>query len=107
MAEVQITTEAQQDIDAIYDYITDDRQSLDEADRWLDELIQLFRLMATQPRMGRLYEPLHKTLPNTRMFPSGAYVIFYVPISDGINVLHVAHTARDRSAVFREWFSDA
>ncbi len=35
-------------------------------------------------------------------FPSGRYVIFYVPIEDRIDVVRVLHDARDIDAVFDE-----
>jgi len=37
-----------------------------------------------------------------RSFPFGRYVIFYVPLEDGIDVVRVLHSARDIDAVFDE-----
>lgn len=38
--------------------------------------------------------------PDVRSFPFGRYVIFYLPIDDGIDVVRVLHSARDIDAVF-------
>lgn len=47
--------------------------------------------------MGRAREELAASL---RSFPFGRYVIFYVPIEDGIDVVRVLHSARDIDAIF-------
>ena len=67
------------------------------ADRWVDTLDEKFNLIATQPLIGRAREELAASL---RSFPFGRYVIFYVPIEDGIDVVRVLHSARDIDAVF-------
>ena len=66
-------------------------------DRWIDKLDQKFKLVATQPLMGRARYELATDL---RSFPFGRYVIFYTPIEDGIDVVRVLHTARDADALF-------
>jgi toxin ParE1/3/4 len=42
--------------------------------------------------MGRARPEL---APDLRSFPFGRYVIFYMPLSDGIDVVRVLHSARD------------
>ena len=86
---------AETDILEIWDYIADD--SLAAADRWVDHLDQQFRVLATQPMMGRARDEL---APGVRSFPFGRYVVFYVPLADGIDVVRVLHGARDIDAVF-------
>lgn len=86
---------AEADIFEIWDYIADD--SMEAADRWVDQLDEKFQLIATQPMMGRAREEL---LPGLRSFPSSRYVIFYTPKGDGIDVVRVLHGARDIDAVF-------
>jgi toxin ParE1/3/4 len=85
------------DVLDIWDHIAED--SLDQADRWIDSLDEKLRLIATQPPMGRAREELAAGL---RSFPFGRYVIFYVPIRDGIDVVRVLHSARDIDAAFGE-----
>lgn len=77
-----------------WDYIAED--SLAAADRWVDAK---FRLIATQPLMGRTRDDLS---PGLRSFPFARYVIFYQALDDGIDVVRVLHSARDTDAVFSE-----
>lgn len=97
MARVTRRPLAAADIFDIWDHIAAD--SLAEADRWVDKLDEKFNLIATQPLMGRAREELFASL---RSFPFGRYVIFYVSIEDGIDVVRVLHGARDIAAVFDE-----
>jgi toxin ParE1/3/4 len=53
--------------------------------------------MAAQPMMGRSRDGL---APGMRSSPIGRYVVFYVPLDDGIDVVRVLHGARDIDAVF-------
>ena len=86
---------AEADILEIWDYIADD--SLAAADRWVDRVDEQFRMLAAQPMMGRAREEL---APGVRSFPFGRYVVFYMPLNDGIDVVRVLHGARDIDAVF-------
>jgi toxin ParE1/3/4 len=86
---------AEADILEIWDYIADD--SLAAADRWVDRLDEQFRMLAAQPMMGRAREGL---APRVRSFPFGRYVVFYIPMDAGIDVVRVLHGARDIDAVF-------
>ena len=95
MARVTRRPLAEADIFEIWDYIADD--SMEAADRWVDQLDEKFQLIATQPMMGRAREEL---LPGLRSFPSRRYVIFYIPTGNGIDVVRVLHGARDIDAVF-------
>ena len=83
------------DILEIWDYIADD--NLSAADRWVDRLDEQFRLLSTQPAMGRGREEL---MPGIRSFPFGRYVIFYSPVVNGIDVVRVLHSARDIGEAF-------
>ena len=86
---------AEADILEIWDYIADD--SLAAADRWVDHLDEQFRLLAAQPMMGHAREELAS---GVRSFPFGRYVVFDMPLHDGIDVVRVLHGARDIDAVF-------
>ena len=97
MARVTRRPLAAADILDIWDHIAED--SLDKADRWIDKLDEKFGILATQPLMGRAREELAADL---RSFPFGRYVIFYMPVQDGIDVVRVLHSARDVEAAFGE-----
>ena len=78
------------DLAEIWSFIADDSEAA--ADRFLAVLQRKFRLLATQPQMGRLRPELMLEL---RSFPVGRYVAFYLAMADGIELLRVLHGARD------------
>lgn len=78
------------DILDIWDHIADD--DMVAADRWVDELDSSFGRLATQPLMGRARPEL---APDLRSFPFQRYVISYLPLPDGIDVVRELHSARD------------
>lgn len=86
---------AKADIAEIWDYIADDNAS--RADALIDTIDQKFQTLAKQPNMGRQREELAAGL---RSFPVHRYMIFYLVIPDGIQIVRVLHSARDLDAVF-------
>ena len=88
---------AAEDIAGVWDFIADDNP--DAADHWVDQLDAQLRLLATQPLMGRARDEL---APGIRSFPFGRYLVFYLPISDGIDVVRILHGARDVDTAFGE-----
>jgi toxin ParE1/3/4 len=95
MARILRRPQASEDIAGIWDHIADD--NLAAADRWLDRLDKQLRLLATQPLIGRARDELAEGI---RSFPMDRYVVFYMPIDDGIDVVRVLHSARDIDALF-------
>lgn len=94
MARITRRPLAAADILDIWDYIAED--GIDQADRWVDKLDEKLELIATQPLMGRARDEL---AADVRSFPFRRYVIFYVPVDDGIDVVRVLHSGRDVDAV--------
>jgi toxin ParE1/3/4 len=90
MARVRRRPEAEADILETWDFIADD--SVSEADRWIDRLDEKLSLWATQPMIGRSREEL---APNLRSMPFGRYVVFFVPLPDGIDIVRVLQGSRD------------
>lgn len=78
-----------------WDHIAED--SFSAADRWVDQLDAALQRLARQPLMGRARPEL---APELRSLPFQRYVIFYVPITDGVDVVRVLHSARDIEAQF-------
>lgn len=96
MARVLRRPRAAEDLAEISDCIAGD--SLDAADRWVDQHDERFRLLASQPLMGRARAELAAGL---RGFSFGRYIVFfYMPIDRGIDVVRVLHSARDRNELF-------
>jgi toxin ParE1/3/4 len=68
-----------------------------EADRWIDRLHQKLELWATQPFIWRLREEL---APELRSMPFGRYIVFFMPLPDGIDIVRVLHSSRDTNSEF-------
>jgi toxin ParE1/3/4 len=71
----------------------DDEHCADEFVAIIDEK---FRVLAERPSIGRLRNELVEGL---RSFPIGRYVIFYLAIPDGIEIVRVLHGARDVDSI--------
>ncbi len=67
------------------------------ADRLLDRIEATLRRLADHPRSGRARLEL---MVDLRSAPVGAYVLFHLPLADGIELVRVLHGARDIEAVF-------
>jgi toxin ParE1/3/4 len=84
------------ELDTIWEYIAFD--NLDAADRFLEAALETFRELARTPGLGRKRSFPQARLRGLRSFRVKGfenYLIFYGPISDGIEVFHIVHGARD------------
>lgn len=81
---------ARSDLVEIWSFIADDNQVA--ADRFLNTLETKLKTLSTQPQMGRTRPEL---MAGLRSFPVASYVVFYLPMSDGIDIVRVLHSARD------------
>ncbi len=72
MARFILATQAQADLNSIWEYIADDNSVA--ADRWVDEMEKKFQALAESPIMGRARDEL---APGLRSFPVNRYIIFY------------------------------
>lgn len=86
---------ADNDLHEIWWYIAQDNP--DNADKLLDEIAETSSKLAQFKNMGRSRDELHRGL---RSFPVGRYVIFYMPITDGIEIVRVLHGMMDIDALF-------
>jgi toxin ParE1/3/4 len=73
--------------------------SPDNADVFAARINDTLRALADYPRMGRARTELGEHL---RSFVVGRYVILYLPLANGIEVVRVLHGARDIEAIFEE-----
>ena len=85
--------QAELDITSIWQFIAED--SVKAADALIDRIDHALDMLAQNPLAGRARGDLSSTL---RSFPIGSYVIFYVPLSDGIGVVRVINGRRDIDA---------
>lgn len=67
------------------------RDSLDAALRWIDSVDRRLELVAEFPGVGRSRDEYH---PGVRSINLGEYLIFFRPIDDGIEFLHIFHGKR-------------
>ena len=86
---------AENDLDEIWWYIAQD--SLGNADKFIDEVEATCRKLARFTSMGRNRDELHLGLQS---FPVGKYLIFYMPIQGGIEIVRVLHGMMDIDALF-------
>jgi toxin ParE1/3/4 len=85
--------QAELDLTTIWDFIAND--SIKAADALLERIDEAFDMLAQMPRAGRARNDLAL---NLRSFPVGSYVVYYVPVSDGIEVIRVMSGWRDVDA---------
>lgn len=81
--------DAEREVEQIADYIA--RDNLDAAIRWIDAVDRRLELVAEFPMIGRNREEYH---PGVRSIALGEYFIFFRPIEDGIEFLHIFHGKR-------------
>ena len=58
----------------------------------LERIEDVFDMLAQNPMAGRARNDLG---PKLRSFPVGSYVVFYVPVPDGIEVMRVMNGRQD------------
>jgi toxin ParE1/3/4 len=97
MAVVVIRPLALGDLAEIWAYIADDRVA--SADAFAASIDKKFHGLARHPGMGRARPELSKGL---RSFVVGRYVIFYLSLPNGIDVVRVLHGARDIDTVLQD-----
>jgi toxin ParE1/3/4 len=97
MPSVIVRPRALTDLADIWAYIAED--SVKHADRFAALINSQFRTLARQPHMGRSRPELAAGL---RSFPVGRYVIFYVPLPKGVEIVRVLHGARDIESALQD-----
>ena len=73
------------------------------ATRVIDAIAETFKVVAETPGIGAARKYQNPRLHNVRFFPVSDfpnYLVFYRPIPEGIEVLHVYHGARDLERLF-------
>ena len=71
---------------------------VDVADRMIVRLEEACATLAEFPGMGRGRDELK---PKLRSFPVGQYIVFYLPVDEGIRVMRVLHDSRNIELEFR------
>lgn len=95
MPQVLKRPQAEADLEDIWWHIAQDNP--DAADRLLDRIDERCATLAQFPHIGTNRDEL---LPDLRSIPVGNYLIFFLPVSDGIEVVRVLPGMRDIDALF-------
>lgn len=94
MSPYQLTQRAHCDLEEIDDYLA--RRSAKSAREFLIRAVEIFEMLATHPEAGRRRLELKVAV---RSFPLGQYVIYYRVAESRVQILRVAHGARDAAAL--------
>ena len=97
MARANLSNGAQAELEEILGYIAEDNPQAAEA--LLERMNATFRRLAERPLSGRAREEFGRSL---RSAPVGDYLIFYRPMEDGVQILHVVHGARNLRKILGE-----
>lgn len=109
MSEVRRRPSADRDLVAIYRHFAREA-GLRVADRFFAQAEATFARLAGMPGIGTPYgsdEPIFADLRYAPISRFRAYIVFYRPIPDGIDVYRVLHGARDISGILAEEFGIA
>src|SRR5215208_396087 len=96
MARLTIRAFADEDIDAIARFIAKD--NLDAGKRFYDAIAHDLLLLSANPRMGARRKARDPRLQEIRSWPVSGYrnyLVFYLAMDDGVDVVRVLHGARD------------
>jgi toxin ParE1/3/4 len=88
--EIRRSPAARDDAVAIWLFIAEDNVGAAEA--MLDRIDAVLRMLAEQPRAGRLRPELH---PGLRSFPVGSYTVFYEADDEALTVVRILSAYRD------------
>jgi toxin ParE1/3/4 len=97
MAVLQLSPAAQQDLVDIGVHIVFQTGSRGIARRFLEKIVTACELLATNPEMGER-RPEFAT-GKYRSFSVGVYVIYFMPVLDGLWIARILHGARDHGAL--------
>jgi toxin ParE1/3/4 len=97
MSTVVVHPRAVDDLAEIWAYIADD--SSDQADAFVDLVDRRLQTLSRRPGLGRRRPELSPDL-DIRSLAVGRYVVFYLTLSHGIEVVRVLHGSRDIESIF-------
>ena len=91
MGTVLIRPLAREDLFDIYSYVALESEEI--ADALLLQFDEKFQLLAEQPHMGR--ERTELSMKGLRSFPLKRYLIFYLPMEGGVEIVRLLHGRQD------------
>lgn len=91
MANYLLTNKAIADLSDIWNY-TCETWSEKQADKYYVTLLDACKLLAQKPNLGKRYEIVR---PNLLGYKAYQHIIFYVPMSDHIEIVRILHNRMD------------
>lgn len=98
MSRVRLSSRSEADLHSIWNHIGIEHDRPPQATAQIDSIHHKIEILATQPELGERRDDLR---PGLRSSTVGSYVVFYFPLSDGIEVVAIIHSARDVESLFR------
>jgi toxin ParE1/3/4 len=89
------TSQAEEDLLSIWEYIADDSRK--NANAVLKTIDERCALLAQHPQLGSARYDLAEDL---RYTPVGSYLILYRRLANGVEIVRVLHGARNLEAIF-------
>lgn len=95
--EVRLTTQAENDLRGIFEYIAFDLQSVQNAAGQLDRLEQGIASLDQMPERFRVYENEPWRSRNLRIMPVDNYLVFYIPDHEEqiVRIMRIMYGGRD------------
>lgn len=102
MSRLLVRAQAEEEVDAIA--VTIAKDNLSAALRFYDRVQETFDFVSRWPQSGTSRRRPDKSLRGLRSYPIRGYrtyLVFYLPLPDGAEILHVVHGARDLPSALR------
>lgn len=97
MARFRLAPSAQNDLDEIWRYISENNETA--AEKFIRELSRTFELLAENKEIGTRQDDFLVTM---RMFPFKSYQIYYFASETGVEIYRVLHGRRNIEGLFEE-----
>jgi len=95
MNRYKISQLAEQDLEDIWVYLAQNNQIA--ADKQIATILNRLPMLAQFPDLGQMRDDLGSKL---RSFPVKPYIVFYIKLDDGIEVVRILHNSRDIDRLF-------
>jgi toxin ParE1/3/4 len=103
MSRIIVRARADREWDECLDYLA--RQNVTAARRFFNAVQQAIERLARMPGLGSPVEIWNPQLEGVRYLTIQGfrnYVVYYRPLEDGIEVLHIVHASRDVDRLFAD-----
>ena len=97
MNRYKISQLAEQDLENIWVYLAQNNQIA--ADKQIANILNRLPMLAQFPDIGQVRDDLVEKL---RSFPVKPYIVFYIQLDDGIEIVRILHHSRDIDRLFSE-----